>query len=172
MTGQLSNSICIGANAGPLNMPAGAIFIDASNSGVTPLTSGFFAAPLNAGLAPGGSNPVYYDPATFELFQNTSSKIYKTDVVDLDLTSASNNLYNLNPRSYKYLKSMEAGDCIGYIAEEVQAIDPRLSVNDRTGAAMNVDWNNIVLYLVAALKKQKTQINDLTTRIELLERKS
>ena len=62
-------------------------------------------------------------------------------------------------------------DCIGYIAEEVQAIDPRLSVNDRTGAAMNVDWNNIVLYLVAALKKQKTHIDNLTTRIETLERK-
>ena len=74
-------------------------------------------------------------------------------------------------------------DCIGYIAEEVQAIDPRLSVNDLQGAAMNVDWNNIVLYLVAALKKQKNdsttqinnltaQINDLTKRMETLERQN
>ena len=69
---------------------------------------------------------------------------------------------------YKYLSSMER-DCIGYIAEEVQAINPCLSVNHLSGAAMNVEWNNIVLYLVAALKKQKTQIDELTKRIEILE---
>ena len=160
-------------------MPANATFLNSLGTSFTPGASGLYAQPVRS-LPPVGANPMYYDPATMELFQSVSSVKYKTNVADLDLTTASNNLYSLNPRSYKYLSNMKL-DCIGYIAEEVQAIDPRLSVNDLQGAAMNVDWNNIVLYLVAALKKQKndfttqindltTQINDLTKRTETLER--
>jgi hypothetical protein len=167
-------SICIGYEAGTISMPANAIFLNAAGTAFTPGASGLYAQPVRSGLPP--SNPLHYDSVTKEIFESSSSLKYKTDVADLDLTTASNNLYSLNPRSYKYLSNIEL-DCIGYIAEEVQAIDSRLSVNDRTGAAMNVDWNNIVLYLVAALKKQKThiddlttQINDLTKRIETMER--
>jgi hypothetical protein len=162
-------------------MPANATFLNSLGTTFTPGASGLYAQPVRS-LPIAGANPMYYNPTSMEISYNVSSLKYKTNVADLDLTSASNNLYSLNPRSYKYLSNMEL-DCIGYIAEEVQAIDPRLSVNDRTGAAINVDWNNIVLYLVAALKKQKNdsttqindltiQINDLTKRMETLERQN
>ena len=53
---------------------------------------------------------------------------------------------------------------MGYIAEEVNAIDQNLATKDKDNNPNGIDWNNIILFLVEEIKKLKTRIEILETK--------
>ena len=60
------------------------------------------------------------------------------------------------------------GTQLGVIAQEIQEILPDV-VEERENGCLSVDSDNITWYLVNAVKQQQTIIDDLKSRIEILE---
>jgi Chaperone of endosialidase len=55
---------------------------------------------------------------------------------------------------------------IGFIAEEVQAIDPRLSTYDADGSLRGVEYSHMVALLTKAIQEQQAEIEELKKQIE------
>ena len=64
---------------------------------------------------------------------------------------------------------------IGFVAQELELIVPELvskwKLNEDCQDARAVDYPRVVVLLTEAIKEQQTQINDLKTRISILENK-
>ena len=101
----------------------------------------------------------------------TSSIHYKTDVQPLDKSDA-DKLLALQPITFR---SKCAGDDptqthLGFIAEDVAAIEPRLVQWDNA-APRSVSYDRISVLAVAKLKEQEARIEALLARIEELEKR-
>ena len=147
------------------------------------------------GVTTGGS-PVYVE-SDGDLLRFTSSSKYKTDIETLEDTRA-DNILNCRPVWYKStcandIKTEGATKSdwgwYGFIAEEVATVDPRLvswatkdSVETEGSAhnksverdpskytAEGVRYDNFVPLLVNLLKRQKSQIEVLETKVAALE---
>jgi hypothetical protein len=151
------------------------------------------ATGVYSGTTTGGS-PVYVE-SDGDLLRFTSSSKYKTDIETLEDTRA-DNILNCRPVWYK---SVCANDIktegatksewgwYGFIAEEVAKIDPRLvswatkdAVASEEGlksverdpskySEEGVRYDNFVPLLVNLLKRQKSQIEVLETKVAALE---
>ena len=64
---------------------------------------------------------------------------------------------------------------LGFIAQELEIVVPELvskwKLNEDCQDARAVDYPRVVVLLTEAIKEQQTQINDLKTRISILENK-
>jgi len=122
-----------------------------------------------------------------QIYRSTSSIAYKTDVEDMDDAYA-DAILNLRPVWYR---STCAGDNPnhshwGFIAEEVEQVDPRLcSFKDvevtydeegkqvvtplETPVVDGVDYASLTPLLLNLIKRQKTQIEDMEVRLAALE---
>ena len=64
---------------------------------------------------------------------------------------------------------------LGFIAQELELVVPELvskwKLNEDCQDARAVDYPRVVVLLTEAIKEQQTQINDLKTRISILENK-
>jgi ribosomal protein L27 len=147
------------------------------------------------GITTGGS-PVYVE-SDGDLLRFTSSSKYKTDIETLEDTRA-DNILNCRPVWYKSTCAndikTEGGTksdwgWYGFIAEEVATVDPRLvswatkdsvetegSANNKSVerdpskyTAEGVRYDNFVPLLVNLLKRQKSQIEVLETKVAALE---
>jgi hypothetical protein len=152
--------IAIGTNAGYSTQASNSIILNASGGALTCTTDGTFIKPLRAQSA---TNTVYYDDTTGELSYNTSIRKHKTNIVNL--TRDTSTLYNLTPREFDYINN---GHSIGFIAEEVNAIDTMLTTKNKSGQPTNINWFGIVTYLVKEMKIVKEQNQTLAGQIQTL----
>jgi len=109
-----SNSIVIGYN------------VDASANNQVILGNSSTTSFYCRGIAnPTTSSPanVYVDPTTFQVLRSTSSKRYKTNIVDLDVNT--NLIYKLRPVSFNSIA--DGSKHFGLIAEEVAELIPLLA---------------------------------------------
>jgi hypothetical protein len=118
----------------------------------------------------------------------TSSARYKENIQNL--TEGMDVIKKLRPVSFKWKVRDEQS--VGFIAEDVQKVDPRLTFNNDKGQVEGVHYQLITSYLTKAmqelsvttdqntadikdLKKEnadmKAEISDLKTRLESLEQK-
>jgi hypothetical protein len=92
-----------------------------------------------------------------KLKRSTSGLKYKTDVdyegVDGDL------VYQLQPASYKDKSSLV--DYIGFIAEDVALVEPRLVVYDKDGNPDALHYGNFTSLITAALQDLKLEVDIL-----------
>jgi hypothetical protein len=127
--------------------------------------AGAFIRPLRALAA---ATAVYYSATTFELSYLTSSATTKNTIQDLTLDTSI--IDNLSPKTYFYNMDPSAGIQVGYIAEEVQALNKHFATYDTPGGdPVAINYNTIVVFLVEELKKLKQKNIELTNRIEQLE---
>jgi hypothetical protein len=98
--------------------------------------------------------------------ENALSKVLKLRGVKYEWNEFINNTrdgYDLN------------SPIIGFIAQELELIVPELvskwKLNEECQDARAVDYPRVVVLLTEAIKEQQTQINDLKTRISILENK-
>ncbi len=129
-------------------------------------TSGTITGLLETGGAT--ANVTYADIGGLSLLQRTSSmRKYKTDInysgVSPDL------IYDLKPVSYTFIGT--GVNYYGFIAEDVASVDPRFGTW-QNGEVVNVEWNGIISALTAAVKDQKTDINEIKNQIALLQQGS
>ena len=112
----------------------------------------------------------------------TSSDIrFKKNIVPLE--NALEKVLALRGVSYEwneFIHSVRDGynlnvPIIGMIAQEVEQIIPQIvgtwKLNDELTDAKALEYQRLVPYLIEAIKEQQTQINDLKTRISILENK-
>ena len=98
--------------------------------------------------------------------ENALSKVLKLRGVKYEWNEFINNTrdgYDLN------------SPIIGFIAQELELVMPELvtrwKLNEDCQDARAVDYPRVVVLLTEAIKEQQTQINDLKTRISILENK-
>lgn len=113
-----------------------------------------------------GSTPVN------QLLRSTSSMIYKTAIRDLT-TRDVDVVMNLHPFTYSSLAKADDPDRrhFGFAAEEVAELDPRL-VNYLGDKPDGVQYERIIVPMVAVIQKLKAANDNLVKRVDALERRS
>jgi hypothetical protein len=94
----------------------------------------------------------------------TSSQRFKNSIVPLDATSGLAEVLALNPVSFRY--NQGAGDSgaqeqVGFIAEQVNTVDPRLVVFDASNTPYSVKYQNLTAILAGAVRAQQGELNAL-----------
>jgi hypothetical protein len=94
----------------------------------------------------------------------TSSQRFKNSIVSLTSTSSLAEVMALNPVSFRY--NQGAGDSgaqeqVGFIAEQVNQVDPRLVVFDASNTPYSVKYQNLTALLAGAVQAQQGELNAL-----------
>ena len=83
----------------------------------------------------------------------TSSQRFKNTIVSLDVSSGLSEVLKLNPVSFQYNSDIGIpATQVGFIAEQVQQIDPRLVVLDSSNAPFTVRYENLTAVLAKAIQ--------------------
>ena len=101
---------------------------------------------------------------------SASSRRFKHDITPLDDVSGLAEVLALKPVSFKYNSEYLGGfindpnwtkNFVGFIAEDVANIDPRLISTDDKGLPVNVQYPNITAILTKAVQEQQDEIQRL-----------
>lgn len=121
------------------------------------------AAPAGGTLT--GTALCSYTLSTFFSFAPCASlRQYKSHVRSLGL--AVPEVLKLHPVSYTLKATGEKQ--LGFIAEEVEKVDPRNSTYDRAGKLIGVQYSNMVALLTKAIQEQQAEIEALKKEIAAL----
>jgi hypothetical protein len=131
---------------------------------------GFYVRPVRFGAVIGN---LAYDLVRGEIVIYASSRRYKTDIVDVE-ASESASVFDLRPVSYRAIDADEsASKMYGFIAEEVEEVDPRLCFygKDEEGQPRveGVNYDMVIPLLLQEMKLQQQEMKALRARIEVLE---
>jgi hypothetical protein len=121
--------------------------------------SGCFIRPLRSA---GASNAVHWNTSTYELTYLTSRAIDKRNIVPINTTTNSENIYKLQPVEYIY-KSDNTFN-IGLIADDVAKVDSNLAVFDSEGKPMNIKWMDLQTYMLAEIQRLNKKVEFLMNR--------
>jgi FtsZ-binding cell division protein ZapB len=150
-----ANTICIGNQAATTSTLANSIILNASGAAFNPATNqGFYVNPIRATAA---AVAMYYTAATGEITYLTSSQRYKTDI--LDLTSNTSVLHQMRPTEFIYIADGAKG--YGFIAEELELLDPLLVYHNEEGLPESIYWDRINLYNICEVQKLKRELDEL-----------
>jgi hypothetical protein len=84
----------------------------------------------------------------------TSSERFKNSITPLDSSSGLTELLKLNPVSFEYNSDIGVpGTQVGFIAEQVQQVDPRLVVVDASGTPFTVRYENLTAILAKSIQE-------------------
>ncbi len=92
-----------------------------------------------------------------------SSERFKEGI--LPMTEVLSKLAFLNPVSFKYIAGQETH--YGFLAEEVEKIDPDLISYDSNGAPFGVKYLSLTAVLTKAVQEQQKQIEELKGRLDI-----
>lgn len=95
----------------------------------------------------------------------SSSRRYKTNIESF--TGGLNLLNRLNPVSFNWTNTNQSD--IGLIAEEVARVEPRLTYKNQDGEIEGVNYAQLNVVLINALKEQQAQIEKLNERNNKLQ---
>jgi hypothetical protein len=188
--GSNSNNVAVGADAGNVanlgsnntfigkgaisNQP-GLNFATAIGSGVTVSTSNtimigrssettIIPGPLKVGGGAVGSIQVCATPDGY-IGTCSSSKRYKSDISPY--LGGLNVVNRLRPVSFTWTRDKIKD--IGFVAEEVNSVESRLSVLNKDGVVEGIKFNQLTAVLVNAVKEQQQQIEKLRAEIDVLK---
>jgi hypothetical protein len=106
------------------------------------------------------STPVLvYNTGTNEVSYNTSTRRVKKNIVDLTANTA--HVYDIRPVEYDSI--VDDRHFVGLIAEEVYDADPNCAwLMDEQ--PQGIDWFNILVYVVAEMKKLRARVAELESK--------
>ena len=118
----------------------------------------------------GANSDVRYDTSTGQIYYQTSSERYKSEITNLE--DSLNKIESLRPVRFKDNHTQEY--TTGLIAEEVVDIIPEVVFKkDIDGfdeqQPEGINYSDITPFLIKAIQEQQTIIDDLKSRIETLE---
>jgi hypothetical protein len=152
---QGANSIAVGYGAGATSQAPNSIILNASSLPLNTNNQGLYVSSIRGPLS--SSNVLSYNTATNEIYYNGSSERYKYDIETLSKDTSV--IYDLQPREFKY--NMTGESDIGLIAEEAFECDPAFAYLDKDQIPEGIQWNVITTYLIAEVKKLKTELTAL-----------
>ncbi len=85
------------------------------------------------------------------------------------VTDGLNKVISMNPVYYSWKESEDNKQHIGFIAQEMEKIEP--TVVEQNGGLYGINYTELIPVLTAAIQEQQTIINDLKARVETLEAK-
>jgi len=94
-----------------------------------------------------------------------SDRKLKEDIISLN--SSQNNILKLRPVSYKWRQSNISD--VGFIAQELAEVFPKLVQTDEDSGLQHVDYVRLIPYLVDAIQTQNEEILSLKAEIEKLK---
>jgi len=108
--------------------------------------------------------------ASGDIICTPSSQRFKNSITSLTVSTG---VLNLRPVSYRFNPNMNMGSTthLGFISEEVAAVNPAFATYDKDGKPYGVDTTAIVSALVSQIQAQQKQIDSLTARVDALEKK-
>ena len=114
---------------------------------------------------------------TTYVVDNTSSKRFKHDIKDVtNPTIDPHRLYDIEVKQFRFNEDTEASrkgiDLIGFIAEQVEEVYPIAVDYDEHGQVETWREHYIIPPMLKLIQEQHEQIEELTKRIEAIERKS
>ena len=152
-------------------------FVNRDSGGVyffTNNTERFFISSVGAIFATGvrsssaANSDLRYNTSNGELYYQTSSERYKSNIVDLEFDTS--NLYNLRPVSFD---DNETGErCFGLIAEETFEQIPEIVVTkdiDEETVPDSIPYSMLSVLIINEMKNLKAENDSLRLRIEALE---
>ncbi|QYU67614.1 type VI secretion system tip protein VgrG [Leptolyngbya sp. 15MV] len=104
-----------------------------------------------------GGEAVCWDTGSDRIMDCLSSIQYKTNIGTL--TSGLDLITKLRPVSFEWIRSGKKS--IGFIAEEVNEIEPRLATKSKENIVRGVDYFGMSAVLASAVKQQQEQIESL-----------
>jgi hypothetical protein len=114
------------------------------------------------------NNDLRYNTSNGEIYYQTSSQRYKSNIVDLEFDTS--NLYNLRPVSFD---DNETGErCFGLIAEDTFDQIPEAVVTrniDGETVPDSIPYSMLSVLIINEMKNLKTENDSLRSRIEALE---
>jgi hypothetical protein len=96
-----------------------------------------------------------YNITNYEVAYITSNRAHKTNIQPFDDTST---VLNLDLKKYNYKKDDSFKEQIGYVAEDVYAVDPNLTTRD-DGKPAGIEYFTMLAYTVNELKKLREEFN-------------
>jgi len=159
---------------------------DSVNTNITCLSSGAVAFPYTAANLTTANAANVHMNSSGTIFLSTSSAKYKTDIKPID-PKASHALLNIQPVSYRSLGVDDNPDWTwyGFVAEDVEKIDPRLVTYKTSEYTTNEEGNQVlqavtpepygvayerfIPHLLLLIKEQKEKIASLEARVAALE---
>jgi hypothetical protein len=106
----------------------------------------------------------------YVLTPTSSSITKKTNVMDIT-KEESEQIYKMRPVKFNYKDDLKR-ECIGFIAEEMYEIEPRVVPVKVTGDKIepqSINYEQLIPLLVAELKTMKTKIDQLTQTVTELK---
>ena len=138
----------------------GAVRLSINNTGA------IFATGVRSSSA--ANNDLRYNTSNGEIYYQTSSERYKSNIVDLEFDTS--NLYNLRPVSFD---DNETGErCFGLIAEDTfEQIPEAVVTRDIDGETVpdSIPYSMLSVLIINELKKLKVENDALKARLTALE---
>jgi hypothetical protein len=155
---QGAESIAIGTLAGPNSQAANTIILNASGVGLNSIApSSFYVSPVRAVA---GGVALLWNAATGEVSIAPSQRETKNTIIDIaDDTSV---VFGLQARNFIYNTDENKEVQVGYIAEEVEELNPKLAIHNVVGGPpVNINYNAVLVFLVEEVRKLKAQVDSL-----------
>jgi len=157
----------------------GGIVFDSATDGQIYYSSGLFVVSqdLRVDVSVTGATDLYISTASGlgTLSRFSSARRYKQDIQDF--TVPLSDVIQLRPVTFKWnpetTKSEETGSMTGLIAEEVEAISDEMKricrYNEETGEIESVQYSQLPVFLIGAIKELAQKNSALEARIAALE---
>ena len=131
--------------------------LNATGVALNPQTaSAFYAAPIRS-IGSSGNVAMYYNTTAKEIGYDNSSRRFKKDIEDLVVDTSV--LYHFNPKSFKFINHGEdAVTNYGFIAEELEELNPELVSYDGEGLVQGINWTTINLYNICEVQKLRKEL--------------
>ncbi len=137
------------------------IITSAGNVGIGTIT---VDGPLDiVGLASSTGTPISID-GNDSLVKETSLQIYKEDVEDIGFGLET--LMQLQPREFNWIEEKGGFHDFGFIAEEINAVNPLLAQYDH-GNLQGVKYSKMTALLTKAIQEQQAQIEEMMNMLEV-----
>jgi endosialidase-like protein len=96
----------------------------------------------------------------------TSSQRFKNTILSLDDAAGLAEILKLNPVSFHYNDNVGIpGEQVGFIAEQVNTVDPRLVVFDASNTPYSVKYQNLTAILTKAVQELAHKLDALTQEV-------
>lgn len=166
----VNNDIIFGATNSSERMritSGGAVCVNrTSGSGKFNIDGAFYMYNMTAGA---GLSTLKYHTGTGEVTYDTSARIYKKDIVNLEYGLES--VLKMNPKKYKWKSNNEQD--LGFIADEMHQVIPEIvfladnKVNKtelQDGEPMGINYDRLIPVLVKAIQELKAEIDELKNK--------
>lgn len=98
-----------------------------------------------------------YNVTNYEVGYITSNRDHKTNIQDFNDTST---CLQLDLKKYNYKQDDSFKEQIGYVAEEVYAVDTKLTTRDE-GKPAGIEYFTLLMYVTNELKKLRQEFDEL-----------